>query len=149
MHTYNPLYSTERYSIMMTSSNGNIFRYWPFMWGIHWWPLNSPHKGQWCGALMFSLICYWTNSWANNGNASDSRCHHAHHDVTVMMWVISKKCLCMYHVWSSYCSRETWVNTMKPRQMDAISQMTFSNAFPWMKMFEFWLKFHWSLFLKV
>ena len=30
-------------------------------------------------------------------------------------------------------------------KMDAISQMTFSNAFSWMKMFEFRLKFHWSL----
>ena len=23
-------------------------------------PVNSPHKGQWHGALMFSLICVWT-----------------------------------------------------------------------------------------
>ena len=34
-------------------------------------------------------------------------------------------------------------------EMDAISQTTCSSAFPWMKMFEFWLKFHWSLFLRV
>ena len=33
--------------------------------------------------------------------------------------------------------------------MDAISQTTFSSAFSWMKMFEFPLKFHWSLFLMV
>ena len=33
-------------------------------------------------------------------------------------------------------------------KMDAISQMTFTNAFFWMKMFEFRLKFHWSLFLR-
>ena len=33
--------------------------------------------------------------------------------------------------------------------MDAISQTTFSNAFSWMKMFEFRLKFHWSLFPRV
>ena len=33
--------------------------------------------------------------------------------------------------------------------MDAISQTTFSSAFSWIKMFEFWLKFHWSLFLSV
>ena len=31
--------------------------YWPFVWGIHRSPVNSPHRGQWCGALMFSLIC--------------------------------------------------------------------------------------------
>ena len=34
-------------------------------------------------------------------------------------------------------------------KMDAISQTTFSSAFSWMKMFEFRLKFHRSLFLRV
>ena len=34
-----------------------IPRYWPFVPGIHRSPVNSPHKGQWRGALMFSLIC--------------------------------------------------------------------------------------------
>ena len=28
-------------------------RYWPFVREIHWLPVNSPHKGQWRGALMF------------------------------------------------------------------------------------------------
>ena len=32
-------------------------RYWPFVREIHRSPLNSPHKGQWRGASMFSLIC--------------------------------------------------------------------------------------------
>ena len=32
-------------------------RYWPFVRGIHRSPVNSPHKGQWRGALMFSLMC--------------------------------------------------------------------------------------------
>ena len=39
-------------------------------------------------------------------------------------------------------------NTLRPRQMDAISQTTFSNAFSWMKMFEFRLKFYWVYFLR-
>ena len=34
-------------------------------------------------------------------------------------------------------------------QMDAIRQTTFSRALSWRKMFEFWLKYHWSLFLRV
>ena len=42
---------------MMTSSNGNIFSATgPFSRGIHWSPVNYPHKGQWRGALMFSVI---------------------------------------------------------------------------------------------
>ena len=32
-------------------------RYWPFVRGIHRPPVNSPHKGQWRGALMFFVIC--------------------------------------------------------------------------------------------
>ena len=31
-------------------------RYWPFVRGIHRSPVNFPHKGQWRGAFMYSLI---------------------------------------------------------------------------------------------
>ena len=47
-------------------------------------PVNSPHKGQWRGALMFSLICAWISGWVNNRGAGDSRRNHAHNDVIVM-----------------------------------------------------------------
>ena len=59
-------------------------RYWPFVRGIHWSPVNSPRKGPWRGALMFSLICTWTNGWANNRGAGDLRNQRAHYDVIVM-----------------------------------------------------------------
>ena len=59
-------------------------RYWPFVRGIHRSPVNSPHKGQWRGALIFSLICAWINGWVNNRVAGDLRCHHAHYDVILM-----------------------------------------------------------------
>ena len=59
-------------------------RYWPSVRGIHRSPVNSPHKGQWRGALMFSLIC-WINDWVNNVEAGDLRRHRAHYDVTVML----------------------------------------------------------------
>ena len=59
-------------------------RYWPFVRGIHRSPVNSPHNGQWRGALMFSLICIWINGWVNNREAGDLRRHRVHYDVTVM-----------------------------------------------------------------
>ena len=34
-------------------------RYWPFVRGNHRPSLDSPHKGQWRGALVFSLMCAW------------------------------------------------------------------------------------------
>ena len=69
---------------MMTSSND--FRVTGPLWGFPWSPVDSPHKGQWRGALMLSLICTWTNGWANNRDAGDLKCNCAHHDVTVMMY---------------------------------------------------------------
>ena len=59
-------------------------RYWPFVRGIHWSPVNSPHKGQWRGALISSLICAWINGWVNNRKVDDLRRHRAQYDVIVM-----------------------------------------------------------------
>ena len=59
-------------------------RYWPFVRGIHRSPVNFPHKGQWCGALMISLICAWINGYVHNRQAGDLRRHRSHYDATVM-----------------------------------------------------------------
>ena len=58
-------------------------RYWPFVWGIHQSPVNSPHKDQWRRALMLSLICVWINSSVNNRQGGDLRCYRTHYDITV------------------------------------------------------------------
>ena len=60
-------------------------RHWPFVRGIHRWPVNSPHKGQWRGALMFSVICLWINGWVKNREAGDLRRYRTHYDVTVIV----------------------------------------------------------------
>ena len=57
---------------MMTSSMETFPHYWPFVRGIHWSPVNSPHKGQW----------RWV--WTDNRDAGDLRRNRAHYDVTVM-----------------------------------------------------------------
>ena len=59
-------------------------RYWPFVREIHRSPVNFLHKGQWRGALMFSLIYAWINDWVNNREAGDLRRQHGHYDVIVM-----------------------------------------------------------------
>ena len=65
--------------LMMTSSNGNIFRVTSRLS-----PVNSPHKGQWRGALMFSLIYVWINGSVSTREAGDWRRYRAHYDVIVM-----------------------------------------------------------------
>ena len=57
-------------------------------------PVNSPHKGQWRGALMFTLICARINGWVNNREAGDLRRYRAHYDVIVMLivLVLDKSC---------------------------------------------------------
>ena len=66
---------------------------------------------------------------------------------------ILQKCFSSHHHSFSYLSDpilvwEIVINTLRPRDMDAIFQTTFSNAFSSMKNV-FLLKFHWSLFLVV
>ena len=72
-------------------------RYWPFVRGIHRSPVNSPHKGPWRGALIFSLICTRINGWVYNGEAGDLRRHRAHYDVTVMtiQWRVTWASICL------------------------------------------------------
>ena len=84
-----PVYTRWRHQMETFSA---VPGYWPFVRGIHRWSVNSPHKGQWRGALMFSLICAWINCWVNNREAGDLRRHLAHYHVIVMQtgceWVI-------------------------------------------------------------
>ena len=56
---------------------------WLFVRGIHRSPVNSPHKGQWRGALMFFIYAR-INGSVNNGEAGDLRRHYAHYDVIVI-----------------------------------------------------------------
>ena len=77
-------------------------RYWPFLRGIHRSPVNSPHKGQWHGALIFFFICARINGWANNRKAGDLGRHSAHYDASVM---------CNQH---TVCSNELYINWCIP-----------------------------------
>ena len=89
-HQNNPLVTTEttRHSstciILYAWWRHQMARYWPFVRGIHRSSVKSPHKGQWGGALMLSLICVYINGWLNNRADGDLRRHCAHYDVTVM-----------------------------------------------------------------
>ena len=74
-------------------------------------PVNSPHKGQWRGALMLSLICAWINDWVNNREAGDLRCHRAHYDVTVMQKMIQWNLIITWYIIMWYLI--TWQNSGK------------------------------------
>ena len=70
--------------LMMTSSNGNIFRATgPLCW-------NSPLTGEFPSqrpvtrSFDFSLICAWINSWVKYREAGDLRRHRDQYDVNVM-----------------------------------------------------------------
>ena len=110
-------------------------RYWPFVRGIHWSPVNSPHKGQWRGALMFSLICAWIHGRVNNGEAGDLRSHGAYYDVTVMYTdLIRPRLAVTVIVWRSHISEFTRtlsvlvrmpqnINGIYPDQRDILAKL--------------------------
>ena len=61
-------------------------------------PVPSPHKGQWRGAFIFSLICAWINRWENSRDAGDLRRYRPHYDVIVMS--LANLLLKLGHGWS-------------------------------------------------
>ena len=70
------------YTIMMMSSNGNIFHVTDHLCGEF---TVTPYKGLWHWASMFSFIFAWLNGWVNSHEAGYFRHQHVHYDVTVMM----------------------------------------------------------------
>ena len=59
-------------SSRITFSTYNNLKSWNLRADVWQWcrsPVNFPHKGQWSGALVFSLICTGINGWVNNGEA--------------------------------------------------------------------------------
>ena len=62
-------------------------RYWTLWAEIYRSPVDSPQKGRWPTALMFPLICTWTNGWVNNRDVGDLRRHRTHYDVTLMVYL--------------------------------------------------------------
>ena len=67
--------------VMMTSSNGNIFRVTGHLCGECEFPAQRPVTQSFD---VFSLICAWINCWVNNREAGDFRRHRAHYGVTVL-----------------------------------------------------------------
>ena len=51
--------------------------------------VNSPHKGQWRGALIVSFDLRLEYGWVNNHEAGDLRRHRAHYDV-IVMWSLGR-----------------------------------------------------------
>ena len=91
-----------------------------FVRGIHQWPVNSPHKGP----------------------------------VTLKMFPFDDVIMPCYNNRTYFCLGKhnkqcAYLTHWGRDKMAAISQTIFSNAFSWMKMDEFRLRFHWSLFLRV
>ena len=70
---------------IMMPSHGIIFRVTGHLCGEFICYRFIPRtKGQWRGALMFSLICAWINGWLNNREVGDLRCPRLHYDAIVM-----------------------------------------------------------------
>ena len=90
-NTFGNSLSGEKHKVTKAVNHDDVIkwkhfpRYWPFVRGIHRSPVNSQHKGQWRGALMFSLICAGINDWVNNREAGDLRRYCAHYYAIIMI----------------------------------------------------------------
>ena len=83
----------------------HFVRYWPFVRGIHQSPVNSSHKGQWHGTLIFFVICARKNCRVNNHEAGYLRHYCTHYDVIVMTNVPGnmRKWVFLHHLAQKLC----------------------------------------------
>ena len=138
-------YLTGNISSVMTKHMGvqqkHFPRYWPYVRGIHRWPVNSPHKGQWRGALIFSLICVWISRWESNREAGDLRHHRTNCYVIVMMeankshdaldTIVSNRCSARWTLWTgallyqkNVCHKEVCNTHLRTMPIISQPQMT-------------------------
>ena len=68
--------------VMMTSSNGNIFRVTGHLYGEFTGPLWIPAQRP--VTRCFDVFCVWINGWVNSREACDFRHHRSYYDITVM-----------------------------------------------------------------
>ena len=97
-------------------------------------------------SIIIALHCVWKFGidYTHNGSVIVSLCTMPYLDDTHTQ--LNGFCIALTSVELLPC----WLLTHWGwDKMNAISQTTFWSAFSWMKMFDFRLKFHWSLFLRV
>ena len=85
--------------------------------GIQRSPVNSSHKGQWRGALMFSLISAWINRWVNSNELYKkfTPIHKSNHILGRLEWITSDT-LCEKLLLIPY-----WINEIIYTKQDKIS----------------------------
>ena len=132
-----------------------------FVWGIHRWPANSPHKRP-VKRKVFPfddvIMLRGRKQYVKEKNSSISGIYDL-----FFFFLFFKRNIFQTPCFNPFTSHGVF-NECRPNilskpiksnlthwgrdKMDAIFQTTFSNAFLWMKMYEFRLRFHWSLFLR-
>ena len=137
----------------MASWHGNAFWITDPLWGeyiSYWWIASNEE-------LLIFLACYPEQAVEHevdlmvNGNGIKLTGQHCNNVNKVQA---SKMSISVVYVDSTCITFRVTLNEIKLThwgrdKMAAIFQKTFSNGFSWMKIYEFWLTFHWSLFLGV
>ena len=96
-------------------------------------PVNSLHKGQWCSAVMFSLICTWINDWVNNHKAEDLRCHHGHYDINLMLsGIFCYQVIRSIHKWNWKCHLSNMILNLWTHRIKIFIHIWLAFSLPYM-----------------
>ena len=115
---------------------------------LDWWtPLT---EGQWWNGFRFMMPCFLFTFHSNVDWLTCLRkCCRRTLGLNLLMpypwhWCASDWKWVLYTVYTEPVLNHILTHWGRGK-MAAIFQTTFSNAFSWMEMYRFWLKFHWSL----
>ena len=114
------------------------------------------HKASWYRAITGPVASFNIRSFTRI-NAALLETEPSEINFSKTLITVQKFCFKMHlkmflsmstYVYSGFNASNTLTHLLL-NKMAVISQMTFSNAFSWMKSLVLWFKFHWSLFLRV
>ena len=116
-----------------------------------------PHKRQWRGALMFSLIRVWINCRVNSREAGHLRRHRAHYDVAVMKLVVlfahAERKKNWYYSGArlnmNMPSYQEWAPHVKDKTVSGPSYIQHGNPHPWGRRSLYWDVVHFPSWSRV
>ena len=120
-------------------------------WAEHHCFIHDWHLWLFCNSLTWSqYLAHTTLSLFGSTPAKLNQLLWKQPSIWHLVLINWEHLLCRLWFMSSWWVQMNWWLTHWGRdKMAAILQTTFWNTFSWMKMYEFWLQFHWMLFLRV
>ena len=119
------------------------------LWGYPRSTVVSPYKGPVTRRsfhVTMVTVCCWSMGEISNLFFSNNNFYFT---LKCLLCAIDHQSFALVMAWRQYTKNVFWNKTLRPEPNGRHFQTIFSNAFSWKKILIFWLKFRWSLLIRI